>query len=111
MNSIPSERKLYNEDLSLWAEQQALLLRRQQFTQLDASHLIEELEDMRSSTRRELVSRLAVLLAHLMKRQFQPAKRSRCWEATIQVQRSEVADLLTDNPSLYGQWEMLIERA
>lgn len=111
MNSTPSERKLYNEDFSLWAEQQALLLRRQQFTQLDISHLIEELEDMRSSTRREFVSRLTVLLAHLLKWQFQPAKRSRSWEATIQVQRSEIADLLADNPSLYGQWEMLIGRA
>lgn len=107
--TVPDE-KLYEKDFSAWTEKQAHLLRQQQFTQLDTIHLIEELEDMRSSTRRELVSRLTVLIAHLLKWQFQPGQRSRSWEVTIQVQRSNVADLLADNPSLYPQWDSFIER-
>jgi hypothetical protein len=111
MNTTIPDKTLYENDFSAWAEEQARLLRQQQFNQLDTTHLIEELEDMRSSTRRELVSRLTVLIAHLLKWQFQPNQRSRSWEVTIQVQRSEIADLLTDNPSLRSQWAIFIERS
>nr|VFK42784.1 MAG: protein of unknown function DUF29 [Candidatus Kentron sp. TC] len=37
--------------------------------------------------RRELVSRLEVLLAHLLKWKYQPAFRERSWEFTIEEQR------------------------
>ena len=111
MTTTLLDEKHYEKDFSAWAEEQVHLLRQQQFTQLDTTHLIEELEDMRSSTRRELISRLTVLIAHLLKWQFQPSKRSRSWEVTIQVQRSDITDLLADNPSLHTQWDTFIERA
>jgi hypothetical protein len=111
MTTTVRTENLYEQDFSAWAEEQVHLLRHQQFTQLDTAHLIEELEDMRSSTRRELVSRLAVLLAHLLKWQFQPSQRGRSWEVTIQVQRSDIVDLMTDNPSLHSQWGTFIARA
>ncbi|HMN30262.1 MAG TPA: DUF29 domain-containing protein, partial [Caldilineaceae bacterium] len=50
-------------------------------------------------------------LAHLLKWQYQPEHRSRSWEVTIQLQRSEIADLLADNPSLRPQWSTFVERA
>jgi len=111
MNPPLVVEKLYERDFSAWAEEQVQLLRHQQFTQLDVPHLIEELEDMRSSTRRELVNRLTVLIAHLLKWHYQPNKRSRSWEVTIQVQRSDIADLLADNPSLRAQWDTFFRRA
>jgi len=42
----------------LWIERQAALLRRRHFEQLDVEHLIEELDVMGGSQRRELRSRL-----------------------------------------------------
>ena len=55
---------------------------------------------MGRSERRELVSRLTVLLLHLLKWQFQPGLRGASWETSIQVQRIRLADHLADNPSL-----------
>ncbi|MEK7408114.1 MAG: DUF29 domain-containing protein [Acidobacteriota bacterium] len=50
--------------------------------------------------RRALLSRVAVLTAHLLKWQVQRDRRSRSWEATIRLQRREVAALLREMPSL-----------
>ena len=56
----------------------------------------------------ELVSRLSVLIAHLLKWQFQPARRSRSWRNTILTQREEIEALLEDSPSLRSELETLI---
>jgi hypothetical protein len=53
--------------------------------------------------RRELASRITVLLAHLLEWSAQPAERSSSWEPTIATQRTEIADLLNDNPSLRSE--------
>jgi len=50
--------------------------------------------------RRELVSRLTVLLADLLKWQFQPQFRSKSWQFTLREQRTQIAKLLKDSPSL-----------
>ena len=71
-------------------------------------HLIEELEAMAGKLRRELKNRMRVLLAHLLKWQAQPKRRSRSWAATIAEQRDQIAALLEENPSL---WQDLPEVA
>ena len=55
---------------------------------------------MGKSEKRELVSRLTVLLLHLLKWQFQPALRGHSWRNSIRVQRIGLASLVRDNPSL-----------
>ena len=80
-------------------------------TNLDIEHLIEDLESMGARERRELVNRLVVLLVHLLKWQFQPERRGISWRRTIKAQRMEIADLLSDNPSLKSEMESTVERA
>ena len=58
---------------------------------------------MGNSEKRELISRLAVLLMHLLKWQFQPGLRGKSWSATIQVQRNALRRHLRDNPGLKGK--------
>ena len=58
---------------------------------------------MGKSEKRELVSRLAILLLQLLKWQFQPGLRGNGWRSTIKVQRRDVARHLADNPSLSAQ--------
>jgi hypothetical protein len=70
-----------------------------------------ELENMGASERRELINRLAVLLMHLLKWQFQPGIRSRSWELTLIEQRREIQDLLEDNPSLKHKLETKLSKA
>lgn len=78
---------LYDTDFYAWAQAQATALQQAQFDQLDIANLIEEIEDIGKSQRRQLESRLAVLIGQLLKWQFQPNQRSRSWEATIRTQR------------------------
>ncbi len=55
---------------------------------------------MGRAEKRGLISRLSVLLLHLLKWGYQPEKRSPSWEASIRVQRNRLANHLDDNPSL-----------
>ena len=90
----------YETDVVAWANEQAALIRAGRFDQLDLSHIAEEIEDVGKSEQRELASRMAVLLAHLLKWQYQPSKRSNSWQFTIATQRKEVAYVLKEAPSL-----------
>ncbi len=90
----------YEKDIVAWANEQAQLLRAGRFDLLDIKHLAEEIEDVGKSEQRELASRMAVLLAHLLKWQFQPAFRSASWQSTIAVQRKRVRLRLDRTPSL-----------
>jgi len=90
----------YEADFYAWTNKQAALLRAGSFTAADIENIAEELESMGRSEKRELISRLTVLLLHLLKWQFQPERRGASWRATIRGQRSDIADHLGDNPSL-----------
>ncbi|MFN8493513.1 MAG: DUF29 domain-containing protein [Caldilineaceae bacterium] len=91
---------VYEKDFYAWTKEQATLLREHNFAELDVDHLIEEIESMGRSERRQLVNRLEVLLIHLLKWQYQPELRGRSWELTILEQRRRIAKLLRANPSL-----------
>jgi len=101
----------YQQDYYAWANQTAHLLREGRFGEIDALQIAEELESMGKRERRELVSRLSVLIAHLLKWQFQPARRLRSWRNTILTQREEIEALLEDSPSLRSELETLIPAA
>ncbi len=61
----------YETDIVAWANEQAWLVRNKKFELLDIEHIAEEIEDVGKSEQRELASRMAVLIAHLLKWQFQ----------------------------------------
>ncbi len=90
----------YDQDVLAWAMEQARLLRAGQFDQLDIEHIADEIEDVGKSEKRELASRLAVLLAHLLKWQHQPARRGAGWERTMREPRKQVLRKLKETPSL-----------
>jgi hypothetical protein len=90
----------YEQDLALWYARQAELLRERQFDQLDLANLIEELDIAVGNLRRELENRLEVLLIHLLKCEFQRQRISRSWLNALDEQRSQIAKLLEQNPSL-----------
>ena len=48
--------------------------------------------------RRELESRLCVVLVHLLKWQGQPGKRGASWRKTLRTQRREIRELLQAEP-------------
>ncbi len=92
--------KLYETDFYGWTVEQAKLLTLGNLDGLDLVNLVEEIESLGKQKQQELSNRLGVLIGHLLKWQYQPQKRSRSWQVTIQLQREEIQDLLADNPSL-----------
>lgn len=91
---------LYEQDFWLWTQTMAEALKSGNFSQLDLENLAEEVESLGRSDRRELQSRLTVLLMHLLKWQFQPEMRSGSWKGTLREQRRRIRAVLKDSPSL-----------
>ncbi len=85
---------LYEQDETAWLEAMSELVAQRRFAELDHQHLSEYLADMARRDRREVRSRLRVLMTHLLKWQHQPEKRSGSWRGTILEQRSELRQLL-----------------
>ena len=110
-NQSPQNLSLYEQDFYAWTQQQAAILADHRWEDLDLANLIEEIESLGRKERQELRNRLAILIAHLLKWQFQPQKRSRSWLATIRIQRLDTMDLLKDNPSLKPYLEEALEPA
>ena len=110
---------LYEKDLLAWTQQQSELIRQGRWQEVDLDHLIEELEDMGKSNHRELESRLVVLLAHLLKWEFQLNQLQdqwrefdgRSWRKTIIEQRVQIERLLEDRPSLSSHFETILQQA
>lgn len=93
-------RSAYHHDIVAWAKEQAQLLRAGQLDQLDLMHLADEIEDVGKSEQRELMSRMAILLSHLVKWERQPERRSASWQITIRNQRRGILRRLRETPSL-----------
>lgn len=95
----------YESDIAVWANEQAALLRSGQLSDIDVLRIAEEIEDVGKSVHRELASRMAVLLAHLLKWQFQPARHGSSWHGTIMAQRAGLKHALHKTPSLKHAFE------
>jgi hypothetical protein len=96
----PERADLYDTDIVAWANEQARLLRAGRLDRLDIEHLAEEIEDVGKSEQRELASRMAVLLSHLLEWRFRPERRGAARETTIRTQRAGIQRRLRRTPSL-----------
>lgn len=99
-NIAPAAQSLYETDYYAWVHKQVRALRAGRPADLDGENVAEELEDLGKTIRRELQSRLELVLSHLLKWTYQAEKRSPSWENTLVEQRERVSDLLARNPSL-----------
>ena len=102
---------LYETDFYAWTQEQATLLRNEQWSQIDLQNLIEEIQSLGKQQRQELRNRMSVLIGHLLKWQYQSQCRSRSWLATLRIQRLDIAELLEDNPSLKPYLEEALRKA
>jgi hypothetical protein len=96
----PGNAPAYEDDFVAWLEDQAGRARRGDIEGLDLENIAEELEGMARSDRREIRNLLAVVLSHLLKYRYQPRRRSSAWLGTIGEQRSRIATVIDDSPSL-----------
>lgn len=103
--------QLYETDYDAWFQSNLKLLRQARFSELDLRHLIEELEDMSKKSRRELANSMVILLAHLLKWQYQPTNISSSWRGSILEQRLQIRRELKFSPSLKPYLPEAIEDA
>ena len=100
---------LYDLDFQAWSEEQGRLLKERSAAGLDWDNLAEEIESLGRWDRREIASRLAILLQHLLKWEAQPSARSASWAASIYEQRHRIHRLLAESPSLRPYPELVLE--
>lgn len=106
-----TQHAIYDADFYAWTQEQAALVRAGKWNEIDLTHVAEELESMGRSEKRELESRLAVLILHLLKWQFQPKRISHSWRLTIKEQRLSLEEHLEDNPSLKSHLPQAVIKA
>ena len=85
---------LYELDETAWLETTAELIRHGRLDAVELGTLAEYLTDMAKRDRREVYSRLVVLLSHLLKWDYQPDRRSGSWRGTVLEQQRELRQLL-----------------
>ena len=81
---------LYEYDETAWLEAMSERIRLGRLDELDYPNLAEYLADMARRDRREVESRLTVLIWHALKWAYQPDQRSRSWKVTIIEQSQEL---------------------
>ncbi|HEX3149175.1 MAG TPA: DUF29 domain-containing protein [Gemmataceae bacterium] len=92
---------LYEQDETAWLEAMSELAAEGRFAEMDHVNLSEYLADMAKRDRREVSSRLVLLLTHLLKWEHQSDYRTGSWQGTILEQRRELRKLL-DSGTLYN---------
>lgn len=101
--SSTAGKTLYEEDFYGWLQETVNFLKQRRFQELDLDNLIEEIETMGRSEKRELESRLTRIIEHLLKLIYWKAEKeynAQGWRITIIEQRRQIQRLLKDSPSL-----------
>lgn len=96
---------LYDKDFVGWTEQTAKLLREGRFNEIELEPLIDEVESLGRSDKRQLESRLTVLYEHLLCidywiPEYEREQNRRGWQLTINEQTRKINELLAESPSL-----------
>jgi len=99
--TIAPQTLLYDRDFDLWLETAIAQLKAGDFHNLDIENLIEELEGLSGSNKREIETKLKRLIEHILKRCYVHSPDCyRGWLLTIFEQRDELKTLLRQSPSL-----------
>jgi hypothetical protein len=92
----PKAKQLHDEDFYVWTETQAELLRKRRFEALDLDNLIEEVEGLGDAKKSAVLNNASVIIEHLLKLQFSPAREPRrAWAESIVEHRTRVEIELT----------------
>ncbi|MEB3312313.1 MAG: DUF29 domain-containing protein [Snowella sp.] len=101
----------YEQDFALWVEQTIGLLKAQNYDAVDWANLLEEIDGLTRSDRRELENRLITLFEHALKRRY--VSLSDCyrgWEVILLRTQHDIAQILQDSPSLHNYCLEIIDK-
>jgi hypothetical protein len=98
----------YDQDFFQWTQETARAIEEGRFDDIDRAALADEVASLGKRDRREIGSRLAVIVLHMLKLKYQPERESRSWHNSISEQRDKLARVLRDSPSLRAQLPELL---
>jgi hypothetical protein len=98
----------YDQDFFQWTQETARAIEEGRFDEIDRAALADEVESLGKRDRREIGSRLAAIVLHMLKLKYQPKRESRSWHDSISEQRDKLARVLGDSPSLRAQLPALL---
>ncbi|MBW4644961.1 MAG: DUF29 domain-containing protein [Goleter apudmare HA4340-LM2] len=99
---------LYEQDYELWLESTIHQLRQRNFDDIDIDLLLEEIAEMGGSLKDALENNLIVVLAHLLKWQYQPDYRSGSWRASIKEHRRRINKSILKHPRSKKYYEIVL---
>lgn len=83
-------KSLYETDFSAWLDEQIQALKKKDFSHLDVTHLLEEIEDLGNSERKAVQSHLINLMVHLIKQNIQSNISGKSWDDSIAAARAQL---------------------
>ena len=97
--NVPTREPMtgYDEDLALWLNEQAALLRARQFADLDIDTLAEEIESAARGLGCEIVDRLAAIMAMLARNVYDRERRP---TDKMKIHRGQLTRVVQGSPSL-----------
>ena len=107
---VTSSPQTYDQDFALWVEENIVLLKAKNYDAVDWENLIEEVEGLTRSDKRELENRLITLFEHALKRRYVSLQDCyRGWEVTLKRTQKQLRRVLKDSPSLRNYFVSIIE--
>ena len=103
------QESLYETDYALWLDRTIADLKERKLDSIDWENLIEEVESLGRTEKRELRSRLITLFEHILKRCYTSYTQDyRGWQGTITRERRDLKELLIQSPSLKTYWQEIV---
>jgi hypothetical protein len=104
-------KSLYDKDFYKWSNEQAMLLKKGDFSKVDLKNVIEEIESLAKRDKRALGSQLTRLLQHMLKLEYTPEKKgnSKSWLSSVVGARIKINSILEDSPSLKNEIKKMID--
>ena len=107
-------RSFYETDYYTWVQETVRLLREGRLSEVDLDHLVEEVEALGKSLKRELVGLLAQSFSHVIKHQYlldhSPGDK-KGWRKEAQIFWDEAMSILRDNPGFNRMMDQIIDEA
>jgi hypothetical protein len=101
----------YEADYAAWLQHQVGLLKADRWDEIDKDNLIDEVESLGRSDFRSFVSAFEIVIAHMLKWDHQPERRSNSWIGSIMEHRARIRQELEDSPSYSARVEEVLRRA